>query len=91
MPGGIKNALDWIVGWGEVADRPVALFNTSEYGEHAKAALAEILVTMSLHIVPEAALTIHLRGSSQTKPGGCSSCPRTLPRCGAPSQPSRMR
>ena len=63
VPGGMKNALDWMVGWGEVADRPVALFNTSPYGEHAKAALGEILVTMSLHIVPEGAFTLHLRGS----------------------------
>ena len=63
VPGGIKNALDWMVGWGELAYKPVALYSTSPYGEHAKAALAEILVTMSLHIVPEAALTIHLRGS----------------------------
>ncbi|HEV2111217.1 MAG TPA: NADPH-dependent FMN reductase [Gammaproteobacteria bacterium] len=63
VPGGIKNALDWIVGWGEIANRPVALFNTSPYGEHAKAALAEILVTMSLRIVPDASLTLHLRGN----------------------------
>ena len=63
VPGGMKNALDWMVGWGELAYKPVALFNTSPYGEHARAALAEILVTMSLHIVPEAALTLHLRGS----------------------------
>lgn len=63
VPGGMKNALDWIVGWGEVAFKPVALFNTSPYGEHAKAALEEILVTMSLRIIPEAALTVHLRGS----------------------------
>jgi len=63
VPGGLKNALDWIVGWGEIANKPVALFNTSPYGEHAKAALAEILVTMSLCIVPEAGLTVHLRGS----------------------------
>ena len=63
VPGGMKNALDWMVGWGELAGKPVALFNTSPYGEHAKAALAEILVTMSLHIVPEAAFTLHLRGS----------------------------
>ncbi len=62
VPGGMKNALDWIVGWGEFADRPVAFFNTSEYGEHAKAALAEILRTMSARLVPEASLTIHLRG-----------------------------
>lgn len=62
VPGGMKNALDWMVGWGELAFKPVALYNTSPYGEHAKAALAEILVTMSLRIVPEAALTVHLRG-----------------------------
>jgi NAD(P)H-dependent FMN reductase len=63
VPGGLKNALDWIVGWGEFADKPVAFFNTSEYGEHAKASLAEILRTMSAHLVPEASLTVHLRGS----------------------------
>ena len=63
VPGGLKNALDWIVGWGEIAGKPVALFNTSPYGEHAQAALAEILVTMSLRIVPEAGLTVQLRGS----------------------------
>lgn len=63
VPGGMKNALDWMVGWGELAYRPVALYNTSPYGEHARAALAEVLVTMSLHIVPEAAFTLHLRGS----------------------------
>lgn len=63
VPGGMKNALDWMVGWGELAYKPVALYNTSPYGEHAKAALAEILVTMSFTLVPEAALTVHLRGS----------------------------
>lgn len=63
VPGGMKNALDWMVGWGELAYKPVALYNTSPYGGHAKAALAEILVTMSLRIVPEAAFTLHLRGS----------------------------
>lgn len=63
VPGGMKNALDWMVGWGELAYKPVALYNTSPYGEHAKAALVEILVTMSLRLVPEAAFTLHLRGS----------------------------
>lgn len=63
VPGGMKNALDWMVGWGGLAFKPVALYNTSPYGEHAKAAMAEILTTMSLRIVPEAALTVHLRGS----------------------------
>jgi chromate reductase len=62
VPGGLKNLLDWVVGWGELAETPVALWQASVYGDHAKAALAEILKTMSMRIVPEAALTVHLRG-----------------------------
>ena len=62
VPGGLKNLLDWVVGWGELAETPVALWHASVYGEHAKTSLAEILKTMSLRIVPEAGLTLHLRG-----------------------------
>jgi len=62
VPGGLKNLLDWVVGWGELAETPVALWHASVYGEHAKASLAEVLKTMSLRIVPEAGLTLHLRG-----------------------------
>ncbi|HEY1773854.1 MAG TPA: NADPH-dependent FMN reductase [Gammaproteobacteria bacterium] len=62
VPGGLKNLLDWVVGWGELAETPVALWHASVYGENAKASLAEILKTMSMHIVPEAGLTLHLRG-----------------------------
>jgi chromate reductase, NAD(P)H dehydrogenase (quinone) len=62
VPGGLKNLLDWVVGWGELAETPVALWHASVYGENAKASLAEILKTMSMRIVPEAALTLHLRG-----------------------------
>lgn len=62
VPGGLKNALDWIVGWGELSGKPVALWQASVYGEHAKASIAEILTTMAMQIVPEAALTLHLRG-----------------------------
>lgn len=62
VPGGLKNLLDWVVGWGELADTPVALWQASVYGDHAKAALAEILKTMSMRLVPEASLTLHLRG-----------------------------
>lgn len=65
VPGGMKNALDWIVGWGECAGKPVALWQASAYsGAHARAALAEILTTMSLGIVSEAGFTVHLRGQS---------------------------
>ena len=62
VPGGLKNLLDWVVGWGELAETPVALWHASVYGENARASLAEILKTMSMRIVPEASLTLHLRG-----------------------------
>jgi chromate reductase len=62
VPGGLKNLLDWVVGWGELAETPVALWHASVYGENAKASLAGILKTMSMHLVPEAGLTLHLRG-----------------------------
>jgi chromate reductase, NAD(P)H dehydrogenase (quinone) len=62
VPGGLKNLLDWVVGWGELAETPVALWHASVYGENAKASLAEILKTMSMRLVPEAGLTLHLRG-----------------------------
>lgn len=62
VPGGIKNALDWAVGWEEFPGKPVALFHTSPYGEHAQAALTEILKTMSACLIPAANLTVNLRG-----------------------------
>jgi chromate reductase, NAD(P)H dehydrogenase (quinone) len=62
VPGGIKNLLDWAVGWEEFPGKPVALFHTSPYGEHAQAALAEILKTMSACLIPAANLTVNLRG-----------------------------
>ncbi len=62
VPGGLKNALDWAVGWEEYPGKPVALWHTSPYGEHAKVALAEILKTMSSCIIPAASLSVILRG-----------------------------
>lgn len=62
VPGGLKNLLDWVVGWGELAETPVALWHASACGEHAKASLAEILKTMSMRVVPQASMTLHLRG-----------------------------
>jgi len=62
VPGALKNALDWAVAWEEFPGKPVALWHTSPYGEHAKAALAEILKTMSACLIPAAALEVNLRG-----------------------------
>jgi chromate reductase len=60
VPGVLKNALDWIVGSGELIDKPVALLNTSAYAIHAQASLAETLTVMSARLVPEASITIPL-------------------------------
>lgn len=62
VPGALKNALDWAVSWEEFPGKPVALWHTSPYGEHAKAALAEILKTMSACLIEEASLLVNLRG-----------------------------
>lgn len=62
VPGSLKNALDWLVGGIEIVGKPVALLNASPYSTHAQASLAETLRTMSAHIVPEASITLPVRG-----------------------------
>ncbi len=77
VPGGMKNALDWMVGWGEVAGLPVALFHTLHYGgQYARANLIEILTTMSLRIVPEASLTVRMRGKTPAEMNAILSTPK---------------
>lgn len=51
VPGVLKNALDWIVGSGELVDKPVALLQTSATrGEFARASLVETLTVMSARV-----------------------------------------
>ncbi len=64
IPGALKNCLDWLVSRYEVIDKPVMIVNASERGAHAKAALAEVLTTMSLIIIPDTTVTVHLIGKS---------------------------
>jgi len=58
VPGALKNALDWVVGSGELMDKPVALLNPSPTSTFAHPQLAETLRTMSAVVVPEASVTI---------------------------------
>jgi len=60
VSGVLKNALDWVVGSGELIDKPIALINTSARATHAQAALCETLTTMSGHVIQDASLTIPL-------------------------------
>jgi chromate reductase len=62
VPGALKNALDWVVGSGELIGKPVALINASGRATHAWASLAETVTVMSARLVPEASITIPLDG-----------------------------
>jgi chromate reductase len=57
VPGGLKNALDWLVAGFEVNGKLVALFSASPRAAHAQASLREILTTMPAKLIGEAALT----------------------------------
>jgi chromate reductase, NAD(P)H dehydrogenase (quinone) len=69
VPGVLKNALDWVVGSGELIDKPVALINASARATHAWHALVEILTTMSARVIREASITIPVDGSDAGESG----------------------
>lgn len=63
MPGSLKNALDWLVGSGELVDKPVAALSASpsvDGGANARAWLVQTLTVMSAKVVPEASFAIGL-------------------------------
>jgi chromate reductase, NAD(P)H dehydrogenase (quinone) len=62
VPGVLKNALDWIVGSGELVGRPIALVNATTRATHAWASLQETLTVMSGRVIEDASLTIPLDG-----------------------------
>lgn len=66
VPGVLKNALDWVVGTGELSGKPVVLANAAARGVHAKASLREILTTMDALLLRDEELTIDLTGRSVT-------------------------
>jgi len=62
VPGVLKNALDWVVGSGELIDKPVALINASARATHAWTSLADTLSVMSARVVRDASITVSLDG-----------------------------
>jgi NAD(P)H-dependent FMN reductase len=62
VPGALKNALDWIVGSGELAGKPVALVNASPRATYAQASLSETLRVMSADLIDAASMTVPLDG-----------------------------
>ncbi len=65
LPGGLKNALDWLVSRDEAPFKPAMIAHASHRGDFALAQLAEVLKTMSFDLVGEAFLRISLLGRSE--------------------------
>ncbi|MEW6632713.1 MAG: NADPH-dependent FMN reductase [Pseudomonadota bacterium] len=53
VPGGMKNALDWLVSRDAAVGKPAMLVHASQRSLHARAALAEIMRTMSFAMYEE--------------------------------------
>jgi NAD(P)H-dependent FMN reductase len=68
VPGSLKNALDWVVGSGELIDKPVALLNATPPTSFAQASLQETLTVMSARVIPEASIALPLRGKNLDVP-----------------------
>ena len=60
IPGSLKNALDWIVGSGELSEKVVMLMNASSRAVYAQAALTEVLCTMNAKLSPALNVTADL-------------------------------
>lgn len=64
IPGGLKNALDWLVSRSEIPGKPVMLVHASHRGDFALDALREVLKTISTDLCEEAFLRVPLIGKS---------------------------
>jgi len=64
IPGGLKNALDWMVSRDEIPGKPAMLVRASARSDHALSALQEVLRTMSLRLMPEVGFAVHLLGKA---------------------------
>jgi chromate reductase, NAD(P)H dehydrogenase (quinone) len=60
IPGALKNALDWVVGSGELVGKPVGVINLSAASRFAFPQLIEVLTVMSANVVPAATVVLDL-------------------------------
>jgi NAD(P)H-dependent FMN reductase len=64
VPGVLKNALDWVVGSGELIDKPIAVINASARATHAWTSLRDTLTVMWARVIVPASITIPLDGKA---------------------------
>ena len=68
IPGALKNALDWVVGSGELVGKRVGLLSASAASRFAHPQLIEVLTVMSATVVPEATLVLDIPRRGATAP-----------------------
>jgi chromate reductase, NAD(P)H dehydrogenase (quinone) len=66
VPGSLKNALDWVVGSGELVGKPTALFGVTARGAFAQASLRETLTIMMANLIEGACIDIPLPSQNST-------------------------
>jgi chromate reductase, NAD(P)H dehydrogenase (quinone) len=66
VPGSLKNALDWLVGFGELIGKPTALFGVTARGAFAQASLRETLSVMMANLIESACIEIPLPSRNST-------------------------
>ncbi|MCW8899532.1 MAG: NAD(P)H-dependent oxidoreductase [Gammaproteobacteria bacterium] len=64
IPGGLKNAIDWMVSRFEIVGKPIALVHASHRGDDMLASLRLVLSTVSSHFLESLFLRIPLIGKS---------------------------
>ncbi len=58
IPGGLKNAIDWLVSRGEIIDKPIALLHASHRGDEMLGHLCRVLETVSSRFAPQLLLRV---------------------------------
>ncbi|MES2521813.1 MAG: NADPH-dependent FMN reductase [Gemmatimonadota bacterium] len=76
LPGELKNALDWVVGSGELYDKPTGVLSVSAASRFAHPQLVEVLQTMTARVVPEATRLLDLprRGADAAELAADAAC-----------------
>ncbi|WP_417263628.1 NADPH-dependent FMN reductase [Celeribacter sp.] len=64
LPGGLKNALDWLVSGEELIAKPVALAHASHRGDDMLADLRRVLTTVTSAFQPDIFLRLSLMGQT---------------------------
>jgi chromate reductase len=72
IPGALKNALDWLVGSGELVNKPIGVLSASSASAFAHPQLVEVFTTMNALMVPEsiAVIDVPRRGADAMQISG---------------------